>query len=228
MTLTCRHPNQSEEAFNKWYDEVHAPSRARCPGVNSVSRYAAADNKQPEWLAIYELSDESALQTPEYKKARENDGDDESTMFAYLDRRVYKLYSDKRRDDYDAYSRSGKPRGMIHVAANPSKTTDVTDEEFHKFYEEEHVPMLTVCPGWLRSVRLVLVDSRDPRDGMESEGNTANLARFLAFHEFEDLDKYYASKEHNDAVTTPWRMRVMSNLDEKTEERRLFKLWKQF
>ena len=88
--LTSKHPSQSQEPFDKWYDEIHAPSRARCPGVHRVTRFVATDGAQPQWLATYELADLSALQTPEYKKARENDGDDEFKWFELLDRRVYK------------------------------------------------------------------------------------------------------------------------------------------
>ncbi|KAF2096248.1 hypothetical protein NA57DRAFT_59306 [Rhizodiscina lignyota] len=221
--LTSRHPDKSEADFNKWYDEVHAPSRASCPGVNRVSRYKATDGQQPEWLAIYELSDTSALQTPEYKKARENDGDDESTMFKLLDRRVYKVFSDIKREDYDTYTGN---RDMIHVCTEP--INHVSENEFNAWYEDEHVPYLQKCPGWLRSVRCIIEDSRDPRDTSNPEGNTASRAKYLAFHEWEDGDKVYASDEHKYAITTPWRMRIMTSIDEKSEERRRFKLWKQF
>lgn len=221
--LTTPHPNQSSDDFNQWYDNVHAPSRASCPGVHHVSRWLATDDKTPRWLATYELDDVSALATEAYKQARANDGDDESTMFSDLSRRVYNILSDKSADDYAAYCKSGKARAMTHVAVHPDKASDLTDEEFNKWYEEEHVPLLSQCPGWLRSTRWELVDEMDPRTGEKHTDKTAN---FLACHEWEDADAVYMSKEFEFAVTTPWRTRVMNNVDKTTEERRLFQLWR--
>jgi hypothetical protein len=226
--LTSMHSNQTEEPFNKWYDEVHAPSRARCPGVNHVVRFTAVDNQQPQWVAIYELSDLSALQTPEYKKARENDGDDESVRFDILDRRVYKIISDKKRDDYDSYCSEGGKRDMTHVALQPAKSSPVTDEEFNSWYEDEHVPLLAKATGWLRSFRLELIDARDMRKANTPEGNTPNVARYLACHEWENGEVAQGSENFKVAVTTPWRTKIMDNLEDKVTERRRFKLWKQF
>ena len=230
--LTSPHSSRSDADFNAWYDTKHAPSRAACPGVHHVSRFVANDDKKPNWLATYELQDESALRSPEYKKARENDGDDESVMFSDLSRRVYKLLSDKKMDGYTEYCNSeetGGRRSMIHVALQPAKEqkggNDLTDDEFNKWYEEEHVPLLSKCPGWLRSTRWQLIDEMDPRTG---EKHTDQVAKFLACHEWQDGDAVYQSEEFKYAVMTPWRNRVMNRVDPKTEERRLFRLWKHF
>lgn len=149
-------------------------------------------------------------------------------MFSLLDRRVYKLMTDKKRDDYSEYIKSGKSRDMSHIALQPVMDGELTDKEFNDWYEEEHVPMLMKCPGWLRSSRWKLVDARDPRAGMTDGGFTDQRCRFLACHEWEDSKRVYSSKEHEAAITTPWRGKVMANIDTSTEERRKFNLWKQF
>ena len=223
--LTSPHKSQSDGDFNKWYDKVHAPSRAACPGVHHVARFVATDDRAPRWLATYELDNVSALQTDEYKRARENNGDDESTMFSDLSRRVYSLLSDKSADGYAAYCGSGKARAMTHVALEPDKGQDMAENEFNEWYEQEHVPLLSKCPGWLRSTRWQLVDESDARTG---DKHTDETAKFLACHEWEDADAVYGSAEFRHAVTTPWRTRVMSRMNPKNEERRLFELWRQF
>ena len=101
----------------------------------------------------------------------------------------------------------------------------MTDEEFNEWYEEEHVPLLSNCPGWLRSTRWQLVNEMDPRTG---DYHTDEVASFLACHEWEDADAAYDSAEFRHAVTTPWRTKVMARVDPKAEERRLFQLWRQF
>lgn len=226
--LTSRSQTQELDFFNNWYDTRHAPSRASCPGVNQVTRYVATDEGQPQWLAMYELDEVTALQTPAYKKARENDGDDEENMFGLLDRRVYKLLTDKKRDDYADYIKSGKPRDMAHVALQPVRDSEVTEKEYNDWYEDEHVPMLMKCSGWLRSSRWQLIDARDPRASMTDGGFTDQRCKYLAVHEWEDNSRVYGSKEHNAAIDTPWRDKIMANIDSTTEERRRFKLWKQF
>ena len=117
---------------------------------------------------------------------------------------------------------------MIHVALQPAKGSSLTDDEFNRWYEDEHVPLLAKCPGWLRSTRFELVDSRDPRDTASSAGNTANVSKYLACHEWQDERVVFASEEFRHATSTPWREKIMQSVDKATEERRRFKLWKQF
>lgn len=243
FALTSPHSGLSEEEFNSWYDTRHAPSRASCPGVLGVSRFHAENDPSKQhaesfrkgessfpwtWLAMYELESEEALKTEQYVKAREDDGDDESMMFDFLSRRVYKKFSDKRRDDYDTFATASasRSRDLTMVSLEPDGTSDLSVEEFNRWYEEEHVPALARCPGWLRSSRWELLDARDPRDtdGEQQKG----FAQFLTLHEWEDADVLYASQEVKEALSTPWRERVIPRCDAKTEERRLFRLWKQF
>jgi hypothetical protein len=60
---------EREVQFNQWYNEVHLPELLACPGWLSASRYEAVHGT-PKYLAIYDLAGASALETPEYFKAR--------------------------------------------------------------------------------------------------------------------------------------------------------------
>ncbi len=62
-------PEEFEEELNAWYWEEHVPERLACPGFLSARRFKLEDTNGdiPKWLALYELDDLSALQTPEYK-----------------------------------------------------------------------------------------------------------------------------------------------------------------
>lgn len=59
------------EELNAWYWEEHIPERLACPGFISARRFQAADGS-PEFIALYELEDVSALHTSEYRQAIEN------------------------------------------------------------------------------------------------------------------------------------------------------------
>jgi hypothetical protein len=59
----------SEADFNRWYNETHLPEVLACPGFRSAARYECTQG-EPRFLAVYELDDEGALQTPELKRVR--------------------------------------------------------------------------------------------------------------------------------------------------------------
>jgi hypothetical protein len=60
---------EREAQFNQWYNEVHLPELLACPGWLRASRYEAVRGT-PKYVAIYDLAGASALETPEYVKAR--------------------------------------------------------------------------------------------------------------------------------------------------------------
>jgi hypothetical protein len=60
---------EREAQFNQWYNEVHLPELLACPGWLSASRYEAVRGT-PKYMAIYDLAGASALETPEYCRAR--------------------------------------------------------------------------------------------------------------------------------------------------------------
>ncbi len=59
----------SEDDFNRWYNETHLPEVLACPGFRSAARYECTQG-EPRFLAVYELDDEDALQTPELRRVR--------------------------------------------------------------------------------------------------------------------------------------------------------------
>jgi hypothetical protein len=58
-----------EEEWNDWYNRVHLPEIASCPGFHSSARYVC---EQPErsYLTMYEIEGPSALETVEFQQRR--------------------------------------------------------------------------------------------------------------------------------------------------------------
>ncbi|MCG6121619.1 MAG: hypothetical protein MEP57_02745 [Microvirga sp.] len=54
-----------EEAFNRWYDEIHLPDILACPGWLSAKRYASLEGG-PRYVAVYEITGPEAYETPEF------------------------------------------------------------------------------------------------------------------------------------------------------------------
>ena len=54
-----------EDEFNRWYTEEHFPERLGLPGFLSARRFVSHEGG-PKYLALYELENADALNTPEY------------------------------------------------------------------------------------------------------------------------------------------------------------------
>jgi len=130
------------------------------------------------------------------------------------------------------------PKVFVIVSLTPKKEMV---EEFHQWYLEEHIEMLSQVPGWVRSRRFELVERSlggvpsvlewmDSASGASSgnidEGKgTEAPPRFLAIHEYED-SRGLTSSQWAAATSTPWRMRIMEGIE--NSERRVFGVWKVF
>lgn len=217
-------PKVPLDEFNKWYDEDHIPLRRSVTGVLNAARYVAVDNKEPEWIATYELEDVAVLESPAYLDQWKTQTDYDKDILgrcAIIDRRVYKCTFDKRSPDYDQHDQ--KLYQPVALAPGPK----LEESDFHGWYLDEHIPMLSAVPGWLRSSRWELCsDSVRPNGVRNADGSP--VSPYLAIHEWVG-PQVYETPEFKAATNTPWRTRVMDGIDKSLEDRRLFKayrLWK--
>lgn len=194
----------SASAFHDWYNNEHGPLRLRLPFVPNGFRYRAADAATPEWLAFYDISDMSEL-TKETYLALRGDGirtQREKDVMAQIDvgRKLYDFLSERKIDGYTPVDALPDPEAAGIVALSVTMTVKPEQEEdFNRWYEEEHISMLAKVPGWRRSARYVTaaIDSKAPRE-------------FLALHEFAAVNGL-GGAEHKAACETAWRERIMAN-----------------
>jgi len=119
----------------------------------------------------------------------------------------------------------GATQRIYHpVGLQPRPGSDMTDKEMHDWYEDEHIPLLSKVPGWLRSTRWELLDVKGAN---MREVDASKVSRFLAVHEWES-EEVFGTKESKRATSTEWRERVMERIDKGAEERRQFRVWKDF
>jgi antibiotic biosynthesis monooxygenase (ABM) superfamily enzyme len=58
-----------EDAWNDWYDNIHLPEIAACPGFKRSARYVS--NEAPRnYLTVYELDSPEALKSAEFSQRR--------------------------------------------------------------------------------------------------------------------------------------------------------------
>lgn len=230
FALTSPYPSLALPDFNKWYDERHAPSRAACPGVLAVSRYLLDDDDARNskrvghwtWLAVYELEEEANLHTEEYKNARKNDGDDESKMFDFLSRRVYRLIEDQRSADYSTAVSSGNSRLMVVVGSKAGDAVGSTSQDLLERYGAASGADRPRDEGWLRSSFWRLSAATDPRNGQE-QTDTPDL---LALHEWVDSDTTRESDAVQKLLAPPAKGTAGDSAQ--VVEKAVLRLWKQF
>lgn len=82
LVVTAEIDPAHEEAWNKWYDEVHLPDALACPGVIRGMRYLCARDASVTdhgetgrddarvYVALYEFDSPEAMDTPEFTAMR--------------------------------------------------------------------------------------------------------------------------------------------------------------
>lgn len=157
------------EEFHDWYNNEHGPTRLRLPFVTNGFRFRATDldakpdgktpEEWPEWLAVYDITDMSELQSEAYLRLRTDEvkSQREKDVMSKImvDRRLFDFVEEVKSEEnfvplenfLDAPKGNEQPRLMNCViqTIQPGQ-----EEEFHKWYREEHMPMMSKIPGFLR------------------------------------------------------------------------------
>ena len=180
-----------EERFNKWYDTHYIPSRMVMPGFIGAQRYR--DAERPSYLVVYELDSTKALQTPEYAKLRAQPAVETKWMLAnvteatrYAGTGIFEQTRDGLNTD---------PLDAPFLVSVYFSVPDDRADEFNRWYNEEHVPMLLGCSDWLMCRRFTVEDG-DPEPWTH-----------LALHYLRD-EKALKSPERAAANETPWRKKL--------------------
>lgn len=86
------------------------------------------------------------------------------------------------------------------------------EEEFNRWYEEEHLPLLSKIPGWLRGRRYTLFSTMTRVSGKVLTEDEGSVSKYLALHDFsEGHAGFMDTPEWKTATSTEWRDRVMKS-----------------
>ena len=187
--------NTDEAIFHEWYNTEHGPLRLRLPFIQTGDRYKAIDGQRPEWSAVYDVSDLAWLQKRIYTRLREERSLREKAVmstFESLDRKIYSLVSVR-----------GEFNGPPPVTRTVSLRINESDlDEFNRWYEEEHIDMMSKVPGWLRTRRFLM--QIGGIQGMPPAGHV----EILAVHDFSENDAL-DGPDWKAATSTPWRNKMI-------------------
>ncbi|PYH92941.1 alpha/beta-hydrolase [Aspergillus ellipticus CBS 707.79] len=207
LLYVTMHPRPSlpDAQFHDWYNTEHGPLRLRLPFCSNGFRYRATDGEEPEWVALYDITDMAELTRETYLALR-GDGiktpREKATMAQIaVDRRLYDFLGEHKASDYTPLENipDTEAAGSVLIAISVTLSADPTQEEdFNRWYTEEHIPMLSRVPGW-RSTRRFVTAAIDPQAPRE----------YLTLHEYR-AQNGLGGPEHKAAMDTPWRTRIMN------------------
>lgn len=193
--------------FHGWYDEEHIPARMALAGFAGASRYDEV--KGDHHLAVYHLSDMSVLETPAYRALKEQP----SARTAWMLKNV-SLFTRYIAEEISDTGPAAAPAPVLFTVAFDVPADRI--EEFDRWYETEHVPLLREVAGWRRVRRYAArPDQAGPR-----------VTRF-ALHELADLAVLDAP-ERARARDTAWRARLAREPWFEANQRAVYKLRRAF
>ncbi|KAI2616224.1 alpha/beta-hydrolase [Hypoxylon sp. NC1633] len=177
-------PGLPVQKFHEWYNNEHGPTRLRLPRIFSNGlRYRAADRDQPEFLAAYDVTSMSHLETKTYTSLRENRSPREAETIGQVDvkRYFWDLLSTKQSPLFVPIEQlsNDEAEGIVLVAAELEINEEVANAEAETTrWCEGYVGMMSDISGWLRS-RILKTSSLE----------TGVPTSLIALHEFAKGDE---------------------------------------
>ena len=136
----------AEADWNRWYDEIHLPEIVACPGFVRAARYVAAVDGGRAYQALYDLEGPEALDSPEFAQRRGWDRFRPQLQWTTrLGRRIASA-----RNPAASLSDRALPLCLLTVEA---AIAPEAEEEWNRWYDDEHLPHVTACPGFVQSAR---------------------------------------------------------------------------
>lgn len=207
----------SEAEYNDWCDE-HIPLRLALPVYHSGIRLVEADGEKPVWSVLYDIESYQATKEEPYGRLALTHSERETDLLSrigVLDKRTYELYQGHPLHQPSALYKEGAAAPFYIFMS--MEVMDSGLEDFHKWYDEEHIPLMSKVPVWIRSRRFVLKDSSIKGLDVQEEKVPP---KFLAIHEFA-AEPEFGGKEFQAAINTPWELKVLESVI--TREKRMFK-----
>jgi pimeloyl-ACP methyl ester carboxylesterase len=222
-------PGLTDAQFHDWYNNEHGPMRLRLPFVTNGFRYRASDlssssppsESNPEWLAIYDITDTAELTREAYLRLRDppakSQRESDTMAKIEVDRKVFDFVEERKSKEFRKLEDVGcEGEGNVMIAVFLDlKDGEGKKAELDRWYREEHIDMLSKVPGWLRTRRFV-TSSIDPGAPVE----------YLALHEYSPKNGL-GGEEFRAAISTEWNNSIMTDVV-KEKRRRVYDLYYTF
>ncbi|KXJ96328.1 Alpha/Beta hydrolase protein [Microdochium bolleyi] len=151
-------PGLPSQQFHEWYNNEHGPTRLSIPEIFANGlRYQATDGQKPTFLAAYDVTDMSHLETETYLKLRANRSPREAQTIGQVDvvRYFWDLVSTDLSPLFLPIERltNDEAEGISLAAVHFTLSEDSASagQKFEEWYKNEYSPAMSKAGGWLRS-----------------------------------------------------------------------------
>jgi len=195
LVLAQSEPEVSTSEFDEWHNKQNTAVLSAASEIQTVTRYKETDGQTPQWLTTYDIASTEPASSVEYahlRDALEGNRDTIVPQLPILQHRAYTLLIERENP-------SASPAKCLLFAG--WLVPPELDEEFNRWYDEEHIGDISKLPEWVRTRRYKLVESQDvvPRPGPQAYP-------YLILFEWED-DRYLNGLGSD---LTPWTKKMMA------------------
>lgn len=132
----------AEDEFHDWYDTEHLPERKRLDGFLSLQRWVSAEDPSIA-IATYDLRTPEVLESSAYKAISGENLSPWSKRVTAKCRRILRFQGEQIGSDAVA------PLDAAALLLVGMNVEPESEDEFNRWYSDEHLPALSALPGVL-------------------------------------------------------------------------------
>ena len=182
--------NVAQDEFHDWYDTEHLPERERVAGFLSAQRWIGVEDANVS-VAIYDLDTVDVLASPGYTAIGGQNLSPWSKRITAMSERLLRFEGVQTLPG-DALA----PAGAGALLLNAMNVAPEAEDDFNKWYDEEHIPALAAVTGTLCARRFRA---------------TQGALTYVALYHLVSPE-VVTSAEWKKAVDTPWTKRVRPHM----------------
>ncbi len=165
------------------YRDTRLSKRGAVPGVLTTERFVNIDDANIS-IAVYDLSDVAVAASAAFKAS----GSEQDARVAAAGTSLM-MFEGRQTLPGDAAS----PKGAAGLLVNGMSAAPEGEEEFNRWYNEEHIPALSAVPGCIVARRFVAINECPQK--------------YLALYHLESPD-VVKTQAWAKAVETPWTLKI--------------------
>ncbi|MFC1964251.1 hypothetical protein ACFLV1_02595 [Chloroflexota bacterium] len=214
MLVKIDPPPEKEREWNDWYNGKHAPDRLKVPGFLFARRFVNLSDKagiftkgEPKYLTLYDLTSAEVLKSEAFLNLRERE--------KILPQDSFEVFTNNHPHlSWGAYEQAYpeddnyQPPSSQYLLLAEHELPRQYEEEYHAFYNTEHIPAITKVPGFLTARRFVLTEKFPTLPDRKS------IRRYLTIFDIAKGD-FFTTPEFERYRTSPWTSRMQSKFTQR-------------
>ena len=212
LLLKMNSPTGNSGEWNHWFDDIHAKEWMSCPGIKAIRRFELTPGMPEGWdvpapthLIVYELNSLDVITSKEYAalvktvplcppEMSKLESSDTLNLTGGVFQQII--------PDSEVYEIPAEASYLLAVghAGIPIEV----EEEYHAWYNTEHIPAYLEIPGFLSARRFRRIVQHTPVSGLNVIG-----ADYIALYDLSN-NRVFDSAEFKVRGVTPWSTRIRS------------------